>query len=119
MNDAARMTALFSVDVTCSQRSTYHLTLNRLMILLLLRKALKAFICGIFMKLGPGVKRKREQMKQTTSKIRVLELQNKSQPSSVLGFKLTCHKYELRLILLVYFEKTIWRLKNVLLCHRD
>lgn len=72
----------------------------------------KAFMCGIFIKLGAGVRRQRQRrIKELAEGIRVLEIQNKQNPLSSLSHKLAQIRYDLRMGLMEDFEKSTRRLK--------
>lgn len=72
----------------------------------------KAYIRGIFMKLGVRVKRQWQAwLSKLTNNIFKLETKNNTQSSPSLSNRLTQLRYNLRLLLLETFEKSTKRLK--------
>lgn len=72
----------------------------------------KAFIRGIFIKLGAQMKRQRlKLLDDLTKEIQILDSQNKTNPSSHISQKLSYTRHKFRSILLDNFEKTSRRLK--------
>lgn len=66
----------------------------------------KAFMRGILIKVGAGVKRQRQKrIKELTDNIWVLESQNKLAPSPSLSQRLSQLRFDLRLCLMEDFEK--------------
>lgn len=69
-------------------------------------------MCGLLIKLGARAKRKRgRQIQELSSKIQFLEAQNKINTTPATAEQLTKLRYDLRLILLVDFEKASRKLK--------